>query len=184
MKINRKKLKSNILISVTLLISILGIITFSSSLGVYKSSSTGTGKVYLAYSLIDINEVDKSIKLPEIEPDNKERFLNFTVSNYKDDKIIDTNMSFNLTIKTTTNLPIEYHLYDEKNKIIEAESSYIQDEYGTYFYQIQTEDLTFGYTKKETKNYKIGYSLSSNYNDASYQDKIELIDIKINIKQI
>lgn len=184
MKLNKKKLTNNLVILLVVLVSIIGIVSFSTTFGIYSSTKDGEAKIDLAYSLIDVNEDVQDINLSDIQPDDKERSIIFTVSNYKGDKIIDINMLYNVTITTTTNLPIEYSLYDENNNKIEITSQTIKDTYNTIFNEIKTQDIRVGYDKKVTNQYKLTYRLDSKYQASSYQDIIELLSIKVSAKQV
>ena len=93
-------------------------------------------------------------------------------------------MEYIVKIITTTNLPITYSLYDWNNNQIEATSEYVTDEYATVFYVITTNNYKMNYTDKKIDKFKIKYSLDSQYDSSVYQDIIELLSIKIEVKQV
>lgn len=184
MKLNKLKLKNNILVFIVVSLSIIGLFCFSSSFGIYSSSKESTAKIDLAYSLVEVDDQEKNLSLSNILPDNKERYLIISVSNFTEDKIIDINMKYNIKIKTTTNLPIKYNLYDENDNLLSTNNELLRDEYGTIFYSITTDSINITYDKKITNIYKIGYTLDDEYATEEYQDIIELLSVSINAEQM
>lgn len=184
MKLDYKKLKYNTILLLVFMLAISGLIYFSKTFGMYVANGESQANVDLAFSLLQPDELEKEIQLEDIKPDSSEHTYSFSVANYEKDKLIDVNMEYIVKIITTTNLPITYSLYDWNNNQIEATSEYVTDEYATVFYVITTNNYKMNYTDKKIDKFKIKYSLDSQYDSSVYQDIIELLSIKIEVKQV
>ena len=97
---------------------------------------------------------------------------------------------YNLSIRTTTNLPITYELYmnekhtDSGAKNIIKSNSIKQDEDGTYFRNITTDKVTLDYNQPTTNVYELVVKFPSTYNTTNYQDILEVFEIIVDGKQI
>lgn len=184
-RINKLKLKNNVKYALLVLILLVGIIVFPSTLSRFQSNGNSDVKVDVAFSLLQTDELIETVALDEILPDGKTHEYKFSVKNYDDDgKRLDINLKYSITFKTTTNLPIKYELYDGNDKKLDVDFQIIQDEDGTYFNVFTTDEVIATYKEDVIETYTIKYSLDSIYNDASYQDMIELLSIEINVEQI
>ena len=93
-------------------------------------------------------------------------------------------MEYELTVTTTTNLPLEY-VIEKNGEILTTQQNIITDEDGTYYREIliessqmqQGEDLTDEYTIKVTFP-------KENDTNAEFSDLIEYIKLDINAQQI
>ena len=99
-------------------------------------------------------------------------------------------MSYDLKIRTTTNLPLTYSLYmnqdyEDENAINRIETNEIeQDEDGTYFRTMTTETETLFYKEPKTNVYQLIVHFPANYNTIEYQDIIEMLEITIDSRQL
>lgn len=184
MRINKEKLKGNLILLVIFSISILGLIYFSRSFAVYVASGESNISVDLAFSLLNVDELEKEIKLNTIKPDSTSNSYSFSVANYEDDKLIDINMEYDVVITTTTNLPMHFGLYDWDGNLIESTADFETDEYGTIFYKIKTNNYKMGFKDKQKDLFKIVYKLDDEYDSAIYQDIIELLSVKVEARQV
>ncbi len=99
-------------------------------------------------------------------------------------------MQYDLVIRTTTNLPLEYELYlnsvytdaNAENAIID--SQVIQDTDGTYFNKFTTDTKYFSHSYNETNTYQLVVYFPETYVDEMYQDIVDSIEITVNSKQI
>lgn len=99
-------------------------------------------------------------------------------------------MEYDLTIRTTTNLPIEYELYKNDQytnataqNIIKSDDI-VQDDDSTYFRVLTTETETFSYNEAKKNIYQLVVRFPEKYNTINYQDIIEAIEITVDSKQI
>ena len=151
------------------------------------------------------------ISIDEIIPGETRRIA-FTVSNYYIDDngenvITETDMLYDLKVRTTTNLPLEYKMYknqgldvDNLTNILEIETVQNQnmylDEDNTIFKNLvfatqsddkKAEGITdsdeFYYTTPETNTYILEMTLPATYNSVEYQNVIECIEITVDSEQ-
>ena len=151
---------------------------FSTSMG---SNALGG----IAFYIIEPGYQNREINLDNIVPSNTLYEYNFTVANYNSSKRLETNARYNIIIRTTTNLNLEYYLY-ENNGLddILIDKQYIQDSDGTYFYIMKTNDEYFGFTSNQINNYKLKIKFPIEYISSKYQDIVESIEIIISSEQI
>lgn len=182
LKLDREKLKYNFIILCLIGISIIGILNFSKSFAIYVAEGDSNISVDLAFSLLNVEELESEIKFDDLEP-NSDREYNFSVSNFKDDKLIDVNLGYDVVITCTTNLPIEYELLDNNGNKINTTSEYVTDSDGTIFYVIKASNYKMNFKDKKTDYFKLKYKFGQQYDSNIYQDVIELISVKIDAKQ-
>lgn len=116
----------------------------------------------------------------------------FSVSNFNASKESDVDISYKVSIRTTTNLPIQLKLY--RNELYDSEtsvnllngSSVVQDEDGTWYrvYQV-SDEFEFFYTSKSTDVFTLVINFPSVYSENPiYADYIENIEVTLDSKQI
>ena len=99
-------------------------------------------------------------------------------------------MSYDLSIRTTTNLPLEYELYlnedykDSGASTIFTSDNTEQDSDSTYFRNFKTDTKYFSYLYDEKNTYQLVVRFPKDYIDYKYQDIYESIEITIKSKQI
>ena len=174
----------------------------------YETNVTSQNSITTAVYLLDDEYQTINVRLPDIIPGNNQYTYSFSISNYNEDLHSDTNLKYRLHIRTTTNLNIDYKLYDSDGSNLQnatpitVTSSVDQDVYGTYFNNIYTDYETMLYSEDKTDNYTIVFTYpvnptispvptitptptpSINYKDAKYSGVPELIEITIESKQI
>lgn len=187
-KIDKKKFflinKLNLLI--ILLIVLLMLVPFSFSR--YESQMTSNTNLDAAIYLINDTYAKLEVRLPEIVPQNEQYAYTFSISNNLEGQRTETNLYYVLNIVTTTNLPLEYALYDgldvnNANNIIISDEYYL-DDYQTWFRKLSTERSYFTYSSDEINYYTLLISFPLSCNDASYQSIVESIVINIDSKQV
>jgi len=194
---NKKRLFISLSLSLLVIILLVFIGTDIFTYSRYETNVTSQNSITTAVYLLSDEYQTINVKLPDVFPENDQYTYSFSVSNYKNDLHSDTNLKYRIHIRTTTNLHIEYELYDTLNiqnatSIISSDSS-SQDSYGTYFRHIYTDYKTMLYSENKTDNYTILFTFPSdnndnvnpeNYRDAKYSGIAELIEINIESKQI
>ena len=96
-------------------------------------------------------------------------------------------MVYDLTIRTTTNLPLTFELYKivDTGNINAVKTNDIEtDEDGTYFRKITTEEENLYYKEPKTNLYQIVFYFPENYNTTNYQNIMELLEINVNSHQV
>ena len=131
-KINKEKLQKRLPIAIGLILIIIALAVFPNTLSRYASSGVSGTNINIAYSLLDIAQMENgtmvdNVKLPEVNPDGNYNDFVFQVRNYKEveengstyNKIINVKMRYYVELTVTTNLPMTYyfevHTHDNKN---------------------------------------------------------------------
>ena len=188
--IDKKKffsyMKTNIL-CLTFLIIILNI---PSTLSKYTSNSSSDVKTDVAFYIVKTDYKTEEILLDEIVPREEPYVYTFEVSNNDGKNTTETNLSYDLSIRTTTNLPLEYELYlnedykDSGASTIFTSDNTEQDSDSTYFRNFKTDTKYFSYLYDEKNTYQLVVRFPKDYIDYKYQDIYESIEITIKSKQI
>lgn len=180
-------MKSKILVVTSILIFFWFLYLFKvpESLSRFTSLVSSDAGVSIAFYVIDTEYQTEEIKLDKIVPSDTEYEYKFSVANYNKTKRLETNAEYNVIIRTTTNLNLEYELYENN----ESESAIlskelIQDEDGTYYNVIKTEKEKFGFVKNQINYYTLSIKFPLDYMDYNYQDIIESIEIIILSQQV
>lgn len=116
----------------------------------------------------------------------------FSVSNFNASKESDVDISYKVSIRTTTNLPIQLKLY--RNELYDSKtsvnllngSSVVQDEDSAWYrvYNV-TDEFEFLYTSKSTDVFTLVINFPSVYSENPiYADYIENIEVTLESKQI
>ena len=177
-----------LLILVFVLILLIKMISFTYSK--YESRANTKPNIIVAFYVLNKDYQSMNLNLDELFPREEPYIYTFSISNTKGQKRCQTDLEYELSIKTTTNLPITYELYKNQNynddnaTSIKKTDEIIQDEDGTYFRIITTETESFSFREDETNIYQLVVHFPQEYNTINYQDIIEGIDITVNSKQI
>jgi len=188
MRFNKKRLTLSTLLFSLVLILLIFIKMDVFTLSRYESKVMAQNSVSTAVYLVDDEYQVVNVRLPDVIPSNNQYIYTFSVSNFDDDKHADTNLKYRIHIRTTTNMEIEYELYDTLD-IEEADScissnSIIQDINGTHFRHIYTDYSTMLYSEDKTDYYTILFTFPPELSDARYGGVAELIEINIESSQI
>jgi len=196
------------------LLLVLAIITMVyrtafNSYSLFESEASSTASIDVAFFVLDDQYDNKTIVLEDMEPGDVQ-YCKFSIANYieeDEERIIsETDMSYKLKIRTTTNLPLKYELYrdqslDSENLINILDADYSEavylDTYNTYFQKLvldnETDDLKlegitdsgeFRLDVASKSTYILKIELPANCNSIEYQDRMECIEISVEAKQI
>ena len=181
-----KKRIIQILILILILILLIRIISLTISK--YESSAISDSAIQVAFYVLNRDYQSMNLNLESLFPRDEPYVYYFFVSNSNGDKTCETDMEYDLTIRTTTNLPIEYELYKNDQytnataqNIIKSDDI-VQDDDSTYFRVLTTE--TFSYNEAKKNIYQLVVRFPEKYNTINYQDIIEAIEITVDSKQI
>lgn len=175
------------LLIIMLCLILIGVVV-NKTLSRFETVAETSGSMQVAFYLINAEHQSETIQISSIMPSSEEYIYTFSVSNNDGINRTETSLEYDLSIITTTNLPLTYALYieEEGQEVINAATNNqtIQDEYGTYFRVIETETKSFTHTEDETINYTLVITFPETYNSVQYQDVIEAIEIEIDSRQI
>ena len=190
MSLNKKlkRLYAKLIILILCLCILVRIFTLV--LSKYESSSNSVAEVDVAFYLLHEDYKTMTLNLDSFFPRDEAYVYDFAIGNQNGEEKAEVDLEYELTIRTTTNLPLTYKLYmnekyDENNVTdIIKENEIYQDEDGTYFRKMTTEKVELKYTETKTNTYELVVFFPSNYNTEEYQDIIEAIEINVNGQQI
>lgn len=178
-------LKLGILLISLILISKI----FSLVLSKYETVTNSNADIDVAFYLIKEDYKLMTLNLGSILPQNQEYVYTFSIGNKDQEKVAEVDLSYELKIRTTTNLPLNYKLYrnqkyDNPNSVnIITSNEIIPDENGTIFRNIKTDKVTLKYTNPQTDVYYLVVQFPENYNTEKYQNVIEMIEISVDARQ-
>lgn len=188
--INGKKFKTIVFASFLVVFLLVSVFLIPTTLSKYTSQTNSNAETNVAFYLLKADYQTNVILLDEIAPRNNPYTYTFTVSNFNGTKRTETNMQYDLVIRTTTNLPLEYRLYlnsvytdsNAENAITHEEV--IQDSDGTYFNKFTADTKYFSHLYNETNTYQLVVYFPATYVDEIYQDIVDSIEITVNSKQV
>lgn len=185
-KIRRLYAKLVILVLCFLIIARIFVLVLSK----YESISNSYANVDIAFYLLKEDFQTMTLNLASILPQNNAYIYEFSIGNQAGDDIAEVDIEYELSLRTTTNLPLTYelymnHSYTNNNAVnIIKENKIDCDEYGTYFRTMTTDKVTLKYTEGKTNIYQLVVYFPEDYNQPMYQDIIELLEINVNGQQV
>lgn len=177
-------------ISMIIILSITSLAIIPKVLSKYESSSTTNPNLDIAFYIINATYQTQTITLDELSPRVEPYLINFTVSNNDGTNRLETDAMYELSIVTTTNLPLIYRLYknefytDSNATNIIASDLVNPDQDGTYFKTLTSSSEQFSYSQNEMNSYQLVIYFPTTYMSYEYQDIVESIEIIIDSKQI
>jgi len=173
-----------ILVAILLYLINMGVFTLSR----YETTVSSQNSIRTAIYLLDDTYQTVSVRLPDVIPDNNQYAYQFSISNFNDDQHSDVNLKYRIHIRTTTNLEIEYELYDtldiEDATSCISSNTIVQDYNGTHFRHIYTKYSTMLYEDDVTDNYTLLFTFPDDFKDAQYSGIAEMIEINVESAQI
>ena len=161
---------------------------FSISLASFQSLTRLRANIDKALYIFNREKMSFNIDSEKIVPSNDPYVYKFSISNYKDDKESDFDIIYNLKIKTTTNLPLDFKMYkntDLNNNILSG-AEILRDSDGSYYkvYSVN-ENVLMEYKDKVTDVYTLSIDFPKIYaEDLTYSDAIEAIEVIIESNQV
>lgn len=186
----KKKLRNNLAIVIGLFIILISlIIIIPVSFTRYESRGDSNLGASVAYYVLGNSYQYLDVKLPDMVPRAEPYVYNFTISNNKNGKRAEVFLEYDLLIKTTTNLELNYELYlNEDYQHPNAQSIFLtnqltQDEHGTYFRDMTSPTQYFNYNYDETNSYTLLIYFDERHKHADYQNVFESIFLIIDSRQ-
>lgn len=155
---------------------------FNIVLSKYETEANSSADVDIAFYLFNEDFKTMELNLESLVPREEKYTYLFNIGNQDGEEVAEIDLEYNLTIRTTTNLPLTYELYMNGENIIKT-NEIIQDEDGTYFRVITTDTQELKYREPKTNQYELVVYFSGKYNTINYQDIIELLEITVESKQ-
>lgn len=187
---NHKKFKTIVFTSLLLVLLLISIFLIPTTFSKYVSETSSDAEALVAFYMLKTDYRTDVVLLEEIAPRNDPYTYTFTVSNYEGTKRAETNLKYDLTIRTTTNLPLQYELYinsvytDANAENAITHSEVIQDDDGTYFNKFTTDTEYFNYAYNGLNTYQLVVYFPATCVDEMYQDIVDSIEITVKSEQI
>lgn len=179
------KKKNTLYIKLIILILCLLIIVriFSLVLSKYETEANSSADVDIAFYLFNEDYKTMTLNLAKLVPQNNAYRYIFTIGNQEGEQTAEIDLEYDLSIRTTTNLPLTFELYMNGENIVKS-NEITQDEQGTYFRIITTDTQGLAYKEPKTNQYELVIYFPANYNTTNYQDIIEMLEINVNSRQL
>jgi len=151
--IDKTKLKKNLIILLIVISIGIGIYTIVSTLARYTSSLEKEDTLGIAFWFTGSEYKEDIMMVEDVYPREEVYEYPLSVTNSNGTRVAETDLEYTITIKATTNLPLNYNLYKKVNSIDPEidESSYYTDENENVYRKLSTTRVSSS-------------SLSSNYN--------------------
>lgn len=185
-KLRRLYAKLIILVLCLLIIARIFVLVLSK----YESIANSYANVEIAFYLLKEDYKTMTINLAELLPQNNAYVFDFSIGNQDGIEMAEVDLEYELSLRTTTNLPLTFELYMNENYTdtgatnIIKENNIALDEQGTYFRTMTTEKIYLSYKEGKTNLYQLVVYFPGNYNQEIYQDIIELLEINVNAQQV
>lgn len=178
---NRTRILYVKLIILTLSLFIVARI-FNIVLSKYETEANSSADVDIAFYLFKEDFKTMELNLESLIPQEDKYTYFFNIGNQDGEETAEIDLEYDLTIRTTTNLPLTYELYMNGENIIKS-NEIVQDEDNTYFRVITTDTQKLSYRAPKTNQYELVIYFSEQYNTINYQDIIELLEITVDSRQ-
>lgn len=135
----------------------------------------------IAKFVFNANKVDYiELELTDINPGDIEEYL-FSVSNTSSSNVSDITVDYQITVKTYHFIPLNIELYkiegDIENKIMTCDEKYTRNENNELVCHSEIQNMS--YDTEIVDNYKIRITFPMEYNDVSYANLVDFIDLEI-----
>lgn len=186
---NKKDFRRYLFFSILLIITIVAIGTFKITQARYESQTDINVSPNLAFFIVDVGSQSGQIQLDGMLPSETPYVYSFNVSNFKNNKRANVDLTYSIEIITTTNMPLNFKIFKGSSStqdVIDSDA-FTTDENGVYYrHLLINEASTFSYSANQTDIYKLWVEFPLQYknNPNDYAGIIDLIDIKINAEQV
>lgn len=180
---NKRKKILYVKLIILILCLLITLKIFTLVLSKYETEANAVAKIDIAFYLLKEDYQTMTMNLAKLVPQNNAYIYTFSIGNEDGEQVAETDLEYDLTIRTTTNLPLTYELYMNDSNIIEN-NTIEQDEQGAYFRIITTSTQRLNYKEPKTNQYSLVIYFPINYNTTNYQDIIELLEITVESRQV
>lgn len=183
-KVNVLKSKRFYIVTLLGICILILFFTLGKTGAIFQTETLGSANIDIAFYCIKEDYQTMTLKLDNIIPRTEPYIYNFSISNNNGTKRTETELQYDLIIRTTTNLPLNIKLFDTNSGVTQiGTETIVQDSDDTYFRYINIPQREFGFLIDQTDNFRIEVVLPAIYKSHEYQDIIELIEINVDSKQ-
>ena len=127
--------------------------------------------------IFDTTSLDRlELPLTDLKPGDTREY-NFSVSNTKSNKTSDVTIIYQLTILTPHFTPLDIELYRGDTKVMTCDETYSRNTNNELV--CNTEVFELSHENESTDNYSIKITFDEQYNDLSYSNLIDYLDVEI-----
>lgn len=157
----------------------------------YETNAKLKADVQKALYIFEVEKLQFNLESEGIIPSSNPYTYKFSVSNFKDSKRSEIDIEYQLTVKTTTNLPISVAIYkldsnNNKGSNLVTGAVVKQDEDDSY-YRIYKVPTTYNmlYANNVTDYFQIEITFPLSYKEnMDYEHAIENVDVILESKQM
>lgn len=187
---DKKKIKKSLKVLLLIAVIIVAIILLQRTLARYETTTSSEKDVDVAFWVVDNDFKQGTILITDVYPSNDTFDYTFSVSNFKveDDgsvtKRAETDLEYDIVLKTTTNIPLEYQIAKNGANISTTQEIFTDTD-GTYYRKISLAAAQMAQNVDTTDRFTIKVTFpKENDTNAEYSDLIEYIKLELNAKQI
>lgn len=175
-----------------LLLLSLFLFLIKKSFSSYVSDSDMLLNIEKALYILEEGELEFNIDVDGIIPNDAPYVYNFSISNFNDNDRSDVDITYDISLVSTTNLPLRFELYrnenysDEDATNIISTNELVNDVDGSWYrYMKVDESYNFYYETDTTDTYTLLIYFPKSYASSTvYEGVMDNIEININSKQI
>ena len=188
-KINLNDFRSYLFFSILLIVTLISIRSFAFTQARYESETEISASPTLAFFIVDVTSASGQIKLDSMIPREIPYTYTFQVSNFKDGRRANVDLTYSIELITTTNIPLNFRIFKGNNmELNEIDSDTVTtDVNGVYYRHLVINDVSvMNYSSNVTDTYTLWVEFPVSYmaNPDAYAGVIDLVDIKINAEQV
>lgn len=187
--INKRDFALYLFFSILLIITLVSFSKFKFTKARYEGEATVNASPNLAFFIVDVQNTTGQIKLEGMVPRVEPYLFTFNVSNFKDGKRANVDLTYSIEIITTTNMPLNFKIFKGSNMDLNKVDSdtVTTDSNGVYYRHLLINDVSLmKYDNNYTDTYTLWVEFPSTYKNLpdAYSGIIDLVDIKINAEQV
>lgn len=200
-RINVHDFTTYLFLSILLLVTLVTIRSFEFTQARYESDVDMEIEPNLAFFIVDVGTTSGTIKLTGMVPRDDPYEYRFNVSNFRDGRRANVDLTYSIEIITTTNMPLTFKIFKGNGSTLDEIDSdtTTTDGNGVYYRHLVINDVSqMPFNADTTDLYTLWVSFPKTYvrpvneggnigvinNPEAYAGIIDLVDIKINAEQV
>lgn len=187
--IDINKFKKYLFFSGLLIITLIIISKVNITESRYENETELSLSPNIAFFIVDVESQTQQIKLESMVPRAEPYLYSFNVSNFKNGKRANVDLTYSIELITTTNMPLSFQIFKGNSmsqNVIDSDTTTTNLD-GVYFRHLVINGIsTMHHNANETDTYILWVSFPETYKNQAddYAGIIDLVDIKINAEQV
>ena len=188
-KINFSDFRGYLFFSLLLIVTLISLGSFRFTQARYESETSVSASPTLAFFIVDVTTASGQIKLDSMIPSTTPYTYTFQVSNFKNNRRANVDLTYSIELITTTNVELEFKIFKGNNmELNEIDSDIITtDDNGVYYRHLIINDVSvMSHSSNCTDTYTlwVSFPVNKKNNPEAYAGIIDLVDIKISAEQV